>query len=92
MQECLVSSSTIHMLLAQTHGKLGWDNFVEGRICEMMDLEVVVNTFSRQSGVTPERWGWKFISKITQATHRQWLFCNSHVHYKKLEGLTEAQY
>ena len=25
-------------------------------------------------------------------THRQWIFRNSHVHFKKLEGMTEAQH
>ena len=39
----------------------------------------------------PERWCRIFIGKLLKLTHKQWLFCNSHVNYKKLDGLTEKQ-
>ncbi len=29
---------------------------------------------------------------LMQATHKQWLFRNAHVHFCKLEGLTQAQH
>ena len=46
MQDCLVSCSTIHQMLVQTHDRLGLGNFVEDRICKMY-LDVVANAFSR---------------------------------------------
>ena len=58
-----------------------------------MFLEVVKPALSDHcSRITPERWCRTFIGKLLQLTHKQWLFCNSHVHYKKLEGLTAAQH
>ena len=42
--------------------------------------------------MTLERWGRRLVSLLMQATHKQWLFRNLHVHYKKLEGLTEEQH
>lgn len=57
-------------MLPRTHDKLGWGNFVEGRICKLF-LEVVAPTFSRRSRVTPERWGQKLVSFLMQAAHKQ---------------------
>ena len=34
IRECLRVCSTKHPMLAKTHDKLQWDNFVEGRICK----------------------------------------------------------
>jgi len=45
-----------------------------------------------QSRLTPEKWCQIFIQKLLQLTHKQWLFRNSHTHYKKLEGMTPAQH
>ena len=30
--------------------------------------------------------------QILQLTHKKWIFCNDHVHYKKLDGFTMAQH
>ena len=37
-------------------------------------------------------WDKGLIEKLVQITHKQWLFQNSHVHYKKLEGLSTLQH
>ena len=42
--------------------------------------------------MTPEHWGQRLVSLLIQATHKQWLFINLHVYYKKLEGLMEEQH
>ena len=80
-----------HKILTHTHDKLGWENFVEGRIYRFFS-ELVAPMFSRRSRMTPERRGKRLVSLLMQATHKQWLFRNSHVYYKKLEGLTEEQH
>ena len=40
----------------------------------------------------PKKWGRQFISRLLQATHKQWLFRNLHVHHTKLDGLTSSQH
>jgi len=89
MLDCLHVMSTRHQVLAEVHDKLGWDNFVEGRICTMY-LDVIEDALPQFA--TPSSWGVKFLSQLVQTTHKQWLFRNSHVHYKKLEGLTNEQH
>ena len=32
------------------------------------------------------------MEKLIRITHSQWIFRNSHVHYKKLEGMTKEQH
>ena len=91
MMDCLeVNASYTDKMLVQTHDKLGWGKNVKGRICRFF-LEVVAPTFSQRSQMTPERWGRKLVNVLMHATHKQWLFRNSHVHYKRLEDLTEEQ-
>ena len=64
MIDCLESNaSETHKMLTQTHDKIGWDNFFEGRICKFF-LEVVAHMFSRRSRMTPERWGRKLVSLL----------------------------
>ena len=93
MKECLAAgSSTILSAAVESQDQLGWDCFVEGRISKVF-LEVVANSWSgRRVRQMPERWCRIFIGKLLQLTHKQWLFRNSHVHYKKLDGLTEKQH
>ena len=78
--ECLGSNAgESHKILAHIHDKLGWENFVEGRISKFL-LELVAPMFSRRSRMTLERWGKRLVSPLMQATHKQWLFRNSHMH------------
>jgi len=37
-------------------------------------------------------WGKGLIERVLQIMHQQWLFWNSHIHYKKLKGLTQAHH
>ena len=92
MTDCLESNaSEVHKMLAHTHDKLGWDNFVEGRIGKFF-LEVVAPMFPRRSRMTPEHWRQRLVSLLMQAIHKQWIFRKSHVNHKKLDGLTEEQH
>ena len=80
-------SPLIH--LARAHDKLGWRNFLEGRICSLY-IEHAARTLPERR--SPTKWGSDFLSRLLQITHRQWLLRNAHVHYRKLEGLTEAEH
>ena len=92
MISCTHTTSPLLQTLATVQDRLGWDNFVEGRIRKLFVEVVRVNLDSIQSRLTPEKWCMTFIRKLLHLTHKQWLFQNSHTHYKKLEGLTPAQH
>jgi len=92
MISCVQTTSPLLHALATVQDRLGWDNFVEGRISKLFVEVVQVDLERIQSRLTPEKWCKTFIQKLLQLTHKQWLFRNSHTHYKKLEGLTPAQH
>ena len=77
--------------LAEQHDLIGWDNFVEGRISAAY-LEVVAPCFPSRGKYNPTRWCTELVSRLMQMTHKQWLFRNHHVHFKKLDGLTVKQH
>ena len=92
MTECLgTHPSPFMQVLVETYDCLGWDNFGEGRICNMY-VEAAKRFISLTSRLTTERWGCQFVHKLMGATHKQWLFRNSYVHCTKLDGLTVQQH
>ena len=91
MSDCLHIDDHDLQLLASIHDRLGWDNFVEGRICSMY-IQVAASSFHERSRFTPSSWGMELIKLLLTATHKQWLFRNHHVHFAKLDGLTTAQH
>ena len=92
MQDCVRGHSPTLTTLAISQDKLGWDCFIEGRISKLFLEAVTPALAARSRYLTPERWCRTLIGKLLQLTHKQWLFRNSHVHYKKLEGMTAAQH
>ena len=79
-------------MLARTHDKLGWDNFLEGRISVLLLEAYRMDADDEISPYTVQAWGRGLIEKLIRITHSQWIFRNSHVHYKKLEGMTKEQH
>lgn len=55
-------------------------------------VEAAARYLPPRSRLTPESWGRQFVRRLMVATHKQWLYRNSHVHYAKLDGLTEKQH
>ena len=54
-----------------------------------MDTEDEVSPYQ----VQVQAWGTRgLMEKLIQITHSQWIFRNSHVHFKKLEGMTKEQH
>ena len=88
MSECVGMTNSTLQVLAATHDWLGWDNFVEGRICKMY-LSVVKDILI--TCITPESWGRTFVTKLMHMTHRQCLYCNTQVHYTPRDGLATGQ-
>ena len=92
MLECLRGHLSTLRALAEVHDRLGWDNFVEGRISTLFLEAVRPALEGRRSQLMPKRWCHTLMNRLLQLTHKQWLFWNSHVNHKKLEGMTEAQH
>ena len=90
--DCLHVDNASYRLLAESTDRLRWDSFLEGHISTVW-LEVMKPQL--QAGNTylsPQRWGRQFIEQLLQNTHKQWIFRNSRLHYKKLDGLTELEH
>ena len=87
------NGNRVYLQLAIYHDKLGWDNFVEGRILvlyvDMMRYHYYVNP-SRYK--TAEWWAKGLIRRLLGITHRQWLYRNANVHIKKRDGKTIVQH
>lgn len=90
MVEC--SPPPRYLLLAKTHDRLGWDNFLEGRFSVLYLEEYRKELPPGKSPYSVESWGIGFMERLVRITHSQWIFRNSHIHYKKKEGLTERQH
>ena len=76
-------------LLAKFHDKLGWDSFIEGRVCKLW-LEVREKDIQTSNvRTTAEFWARGLIRRLLELTHQQWLYRNAVVHYKSSDGLTK---
>ena len=45
-----------------------------------------------RTGTSGGKWGSTLVTMLLTATHKQWLYRNLHVHYKKTDGLTVSQH
>ena len=79
-------------LLAKTHDYLGYDILVEGRICSLFVQIYRDDLDEEDSPYKADKWAKGLIERLIRITHSQWIFRNSHVYYKKLEGMTEQQH
>ena len=89
--QSLVAGTQRFRLLAKFHDLLGWDNFMEGRLCtlwlECRELDIA--RLGLRS--TSESWATGLSRLLLELTHKQWIYRNSVVHYK-VEGLTIPQH
>ena len=77
--------------LANHHDRLGWDSFLEGRICckwvKLRHQEIEATNLR----TTADFWACGLMSRLLQLTHAQWTYCNHTVHFKH-EGLASTQH
>ena len=90
MTECLTSKHSNYALLSEVQDRLGWDNFVEGRISTLW-LDTVSPFLHQASRKSIQQWSKSFIDSLLSLTHKQWIFRNSKVHFKT-DGLTASQH
>lgn len=82
---------TLHPL-AQDHDRLGWDNFIIGRICKSLftfQHNHLVQTHSQQS---ISSWACKFTQLILNIPHKQWLYRNARIHIRLVENMTAIEH
>ena len=79
------------VLLAEDHDKLGWQNFIEGRISKLY-LEVQQTHYRsiencRRSAAT---WAQTLIEKLIKIIHNQWTWRNEKLHFRRYPGAETA--
>ena len=77
---------------AMDHDTLGWDNFLGGRISRKLVSLQTAYLCQAQSTLRPQMWCKNFIQCLLNITHRQWLYRNAKIHFKKLEGKSTTEH
>lgn len=77
---------------AQETDHLGWRNFTEARISK--SLFAIQEEWLQQVGsrLSIESWTKQFLTRVLNITHRQWLYRNSRIHIRQIEGLSLAEH
>ena len=73
---------------AHEHDILGWDNFVEGRIGTELIAIQRKQLHDHGSRQHISNWAGTFVSKVLAITHSQWVYRNTKVHLRLVEGKT----
>ncbi len=92
MTDCLHLDHEEYQQLADETDKLRWDSFIEGRLSSKWITVVTPQLKTSSLYLKPSRWGQQFIEQLLSITHKQWLFRNSKVHFRKEDGLTEGEH
>ena len=79
------------MALAESQDLIGWRNFMEGRISKSFYTIQSWYLSDSQSYMNGQDWTKKFISKILQISHSQWIFRNISFHDEKLGYLRRTE-
>ena len=91
-REALEYEEPDFVILADVSDRLGWDCFVEGRIASYW-LQVMKPILTDSHlFLNVERWARQFMTRLLGITHKQWIFRNSKKHFRRLDGLTEAEH
>ena len=77
---------------AQEHDILGWDNFLEGRIGDQLFRVQDRHLRCIQSRRHIKTWAISFIQQVLNITHEQWLYRNTRIHIRLVEGKTAAEH
>jgi hypothetical protein len=92
MESLLVRKNSKYALTVCIHDKLGWDNFLEGRICSawysLRQDDIKNRNLRRSAG----KWMKELMRRLLQITHQQWTYRNATVHLKVKDGRTIAQH
>jgi hypothetical protein len=73
---------------AQETDRLGWRNFTEARISKTLFDTQEARLKQLRSKWYIESWAKQFLTWVLNITHRQWLYRNSRIHIRLVEGLS----
>jgi hypothetical protein len=86
--DCLYGSCPNLASAAAASDRLGFENFVEGRISPHWLAVAAPLIRGSQQFLLPPAWGRQFINKLHNIDHKQWIYRNSFIHYQGSDGLT----
>ena len=77
---------------AQETDRLGWRNFTEAKISNTLFDTQEEYLMRMRSKWQIETWSKHFLTRILNITHRQWLYRNSRIHMRNVEGLSATDH
>lgn len=77
---------------SKQHDILGWDNFLEGRVAKTLFSLQHNSLIKKKSRMHIKTWSVQFIQRVLDITHLQWIFRNTRVHIRLLEGKTTNEH
>ena len=91
--------------IAEKQDRLGWDCLTEGRILSILVQHqhegrissILVqhqheHTRNTQNQMTTKRWVEGMIQQLTGVVHRQWVYRNTLVHFRRQDGVSQNQF
>jgi hypothetical protein len=81
MKSILCPSSWLG-LVAEYHDHLGWDDFLEGRICTLWVELQSQDLQEWQLECNTDYWACGLMCRLLEIVHQQWLYQNETVHMK----------
>lgn len=91
MLEIVHGKDYLHSWATQ-HDILGWDNFLEGRIGHQVFELQRKHLQHIQSRRKIKSWAVQFIQQVLRITHQQWLYRNTKIHIRQVEGKTASEH
>jgi hypothetical protein len=92
MESLLVRKNSKYTTTVWIHDKLGWDNFLEGRICSAWFYLRQDDIETRKLRRSANKWTKELMRRLLQITHQQWTYRNATVHLKIKDGRTRAEH
>ena len=83
----LLGQPSQYCLAAEYHDRLGWDNFLEGRISALWVELRARDIHDRRLERNADYWACGLMCPLLEMVHQQWLYRNATVHFALQDGL-----
>jgi hypothetical protein len=87
MIECVHGTDQDLQAAAADNDQLGWDSMIGGRISSKWLMVVGPLILKTRQKMPPQVLGTKFIDKLPNNVHKQWIYRNLVLHYRGKDGL-----
>jgi hypothetical protein len=88
MIDCIHGTDQDLQATAADSDRLGWDSMLKGCISSRWLMVAVPFLLKTRQKMLPQVWGTKFINKLHNIVHKQWIYRNLVLHYCGKDGLT----